>query len=75
MHFLSEGVMQQNPRGRDTLDQLRDGPKPGLPNNFREQTVFAMNASPGPEPLFLWRVAIERERINLPSSLIRAASV
>jgi len=25
--------------------------------------------------LFLWRVAIERERINLPSSLIRGASV
>ena len=40
MHFLSEGVMQQNPRGRDTLDQLRDGPKPGLPNNFREQTCL-----------------------------------
>src|SRR5438045_7594913 len=38
--FVSEGVMQQNPRDRDTLDQLRDGPKPGLPNNFREQTCL-----------------------------------
>ena len=30
--------MQQNSWNRDALDQLRDRPKPGLPNNFQEQT-------------------------------------
>jgi hypothetical protein len=30
--------MQQNPWDRETLDQLRDRPKPALPNNFQKQT-------------------------------------
>jgi hypothetical protein len=30
--------MQQNSWDRDTLDQLRDRPKPGLPNHSQEQT-------------------------------------
>ena len=30
--------MQQNSWDRDALDQLRDRPKPGLLNNFQEQT-------------------------------------
>ena len=35
---LSQGIMQQNSRNRDALDQLRDRPKPGLLNNFQQQT-------------------------------------